>query len=153
MGSIELTDAEKRVVVNASTRANFVYVPQENLLFSGTIRENLLVGDPTADDAALHRVLEIACATFVLRLPGGMDTVIGEGGFGLSEGEAQRITIARSLLRPGKILLLDEATSALDPETEKQFLYNLKRELNGRSALFITHHPEVAALCDSVTYL
>jgi ABC-type multidrug transport system fused ATPase/permease subunit len=152
-GSIVLTDGTREAPVSADTRTNFVYVPQENLLFSGTIRDNLLVGDPTADNAALYRVLETACATFVFRLPGGMDTLIGEGGFGLSEGEAQRITIARSLLRPGRILLLDEATSALDPETEKQFLYNLKRELNGRSALFITHHPEVAAQCDSVTYL
>ncbi|MFA7155585.1 MAG: ATP-binding cassette domain-containing protein, partial [Proteiniphilum sp.] len=119
----------------------------------GTIRENLLVGNPDADDAALQKVLDIACATFVFRLPEGMDTVISESGFGLSEGEAQRITIARSLLRPGGILLLDEATSSLDPDTEKQFLQKLKRELNGRSALFVTHHPEVAAQCDWITYL
>ncbi|MDD4159029.1 MAG: ABC transporter ATP-binding protein [Proteiniphilum sp.] len=152
-GSIMLTDGDREVSVSVATRTNFVYVPQENLLFSGTIRENLLVGDPTADDAALQRVLEIACAAFVLRLPEGLDTPVGEGGFGLSEGEAQRITIARSLLRPGRILLLDEATSALDPETGKQLLQNLKRELSGRSALFITHHPEVAAQCDWVTYL
>lgn len=152
-GSIMLTDGDREVLVSAATRTNFVYVPQENLLFSGTIRENLLVGNPDADDAALQKVLDIACATFVFRLPEGMDTVISESGFGLSEGEAQRITIARSLLRPGGILLFDEATSALDPDTEKQFLQKLKRELNGRSALFITHHPEVAAQCDWVTYL
>ncbi len=152
-GSIMLTDGDREVLVSAATRTNFVYVPQENLLFSGTIRENLLVGNPDADDAALQKVLDIACATFVFRLPEGMDTVISESGFGLSEGEAQRITIARSLLRPGGILLLDEATSSLDPDTEKQFLQKLKRELNGRSALFVTHHPEVAAQCDWITYL
>ncbi len=152
-GFILLSDGTTELSVSAATRANFVYVPQENLLFSGTIRENLLVGDPKADDADLRRVLEIACASFVFRLPEEMDTVIGENGFGLSEGEAQRITIARSLLRPGRILLFDEATSALDPDTEKQFLQKLKRELNGRSALFVTHHPGVAGECDWVTYL
>lgn len=149
-GTVELVHGDQRIPVSTATRSNFVYVPQENLLFSGTIRENLLVGDPFADDDRLMHALDTASASFVLRLPEGLDTVVGEGGFGLSEGEAQRITIARSLLRPGKIILLDEATSALDPETERLFLTNLRRELNGRSLLFITHHPEVAAQCDSV---
>ena len=73
---------------------------------------------------------------------------MGENGAGLSEGQAQRVAIARSLLRPGKILLLDEATSALDSETERTFLINLKREIGDRTVLFITHHAEIAFFCD-----
>ncbi|MDN4754226.1 ABC transporter ATP-binding protein [Porphyromonadaceae bacterium W3.11] len=152
-GSISLTQGSLQYPVSACTRGNFVYVPQENLLFSGSIRDNLLVGNPDADESMLINALKTASASFVLKFPQGMDTVIGEGGMGLSKGEAQRITIARSLLRPGNILLLDEATSALDEETEKKFLSNLKKELNGRSVIFITHHSEVASQCDKVFLL
>ncbi|MFA5713719.1 MAG: ABC transporter ATP-binding protein [Bacteroidales bacterium] len=139
--------------VGPSTRSNFVYVPQENLLFSGTIRENLLVGNPNATDSELQKVLEIASATFVFDLPGGLESTIGESKVGLSEGQAQRLSIARALLRPGKILLLDEATSALDSNTESAFLANLKEHLQGRSVLFITHHKEVAEKCDYIITL
>ena len=81
-------------------------------------------------------------------LPEGLNTKLGENGAGVSEGQAQRIAIARSLLRPGKILLLDEATSALDPETESKFLVKLKQEIGNRTVIFITHQPEVARFCD-----
>lgn len=147
-GTIRLEDETASVVVSERTRSNFVYVPQGGSLFSGTIRENLLLGDSGADDAELTRVLHIASAGFVFDLPDGLDTVLGENGTGLSEGQAQRVAIARALLRPGKILLLDEATSALDPETERTFLQNLKKEMGNRSVLFITHHREVASFCD-----
>ena len=96
----------------------------------------------------LMRVLQIASAEFVYGLAEGLDTKLGENGTGLSEGQAQRIAIARSLLRPGKILLLDEATSALDSDTERNFLINLKKEMGNRTVIFITHHPEVARFCD-----
>lgn len=149
-GTLTLDNGEYSQPISEATRSNFVYVPQGNSLFSGTIRENLLVGENTADDRALRQVLHIASADFVWELPQGIDTVLGEKGAGLSEGQAQRIAIARSLLRPGKILLLDEATSALDQKTEAIFLENLRKNLGGRIVIFITHHPEVAEACDQV---
>ena len=147
-GSIVIEDETQSVVVSESTRSNFVYVPQGGSLFSGTIRDNLLLGNDLADDDELKRVLHIASAQFVFDLPNGLDTILGENGSGLSEGQAQRVAIARSLLRPGKILLLDEATSALDSETEHTFLTNLKKEIGDRTVLFITHHAEIASFCD-----
>ena len=147
-GSIVIEDESESVIVSERTRSNFVYVPQGGSLFSGTIRENLLLGDADADDAQITRVLYIASAEFVFDLPMGLNTILGENGGGLSEGQAQRVAIARSLLRPGKILLLDEATSALDSETERTFLINLKREIGDRTVLFITHHAEIATFCD-----
>jgi ABC-type bacteriocin/lantibiotic exporter with double-glycine peptidase domain len=92
----------------------------------------------------------VACAEFVLSLPAGLDTLCGEHGGGLSEGQAQRIAIARSLLRPGSILLLDEATSALDPETERRLLERLSETRAGRTMIFITHRPSVLEYCDRV---
>lgn len=149
-GTISITNEIETVSVCENTRSNFVYVPQGNSLFSGTIRENLLIGDKNADENTLLKVLQTASASFVFSLPNGLDTVIGEGGNGLSEGQAQRIAIARSLLRPGKIILLDEATSALDLNTEKDFLQHLKTGIDDRIILFITHHSEVAKWCDRV---
>lgn len=149
-GAIRIGDGRQEVAVSEATRSNFVYVPQGHSLFSGTIRENLKIGDEHADDEKLKEVLETASARFVFDLPDGLDTLLGENGSGLSEGQAQRIAIARSLLRPGKILLLDEATSALDAETEKNFLRQLKQRLGNRTVLFITHHREVADFCDNV---
>ena len=147
-GTITIEDETLSAEVSERTRSNFVYVPQGNSLFSGTIRENLLLGNSNADDNELMRVLQIASAEFVYGLAEGLDTKLGENGTGLSEGQAQRIAIARSLLRPGKILLLDEATSALDSDTERNFLINLKKEMGNRTVIFITHHPEVARFCD-----
>lgn len=136
--------------VSPLTRINFVYVPQGNTLFSGTIRQNLLMGCPKANDQEMHRALEIAEAHFVFELPEGIDTALTETGGGLSEGQAQRISIARSLLRPGGILLFDEATSALDPETEKRLFQNLRTHCAQKTMIFITHHPALAAQCDQV---
>ena len=149
-GKIELDNGKKRVKVSPNTRSNFVYVPQGNTLFSGSIRGNLLVGNPYADEVQLREVLEIAVAEFVYNLPYGLDTHINENGVGLSEGQAQRIALARSLLRKGSVLLLDEATSSLDTETEAQLLINLKKCLKNRTVLFITHHDVVAKACDKV---
>lgn len=152
-GRLELISEQRTLRISEATRSNFIYVPQGNSLFSGTIRDNLLVGDATADDRRLREVLSIASADFVFDLPHGLDTVLGERGAGLSEGQAQRIAIARSLLRPGRILLLDEATSALDGATEQAFLKNLRQHLGGRIILFITHHSAVAEACDQVIHL
>ena len=147
-GTIVIEDETQSISISESTRSNFVYVPQGGSLFSGSIRENLLLGNTEADDEELSRVLRIASAEFVFDLPNGLATILGENGSGLSEGQAQRVAIARSLLRPGKILLLDEATSALDSETEQTFLKNLKRDIGDRTVLFITHHTEIASFCD-----
>ena len=147
-GRIVLEDESGQVAVSERTRSNFVYVPQGGSLFSGTIRENLLLGNPGASEQDLTRALKIASANFVFQLPRGLDTELGESGAGLSQGQAQRVAIARALLRPGKILLLDEATSALDSRTARTFLQNLKKEVGDRAILLITHQRWVADFCD-----
>jgi len=133
-------------------RINFVYVPQGNTLLSGTLRDNLLLGNPEATDEEMLNVLHTACADFVNDLPEGLDTRFSELGGGLSEGQAQRITIARALLRKGSILLLDEATSALDTDTERQLLHNLLSEEH-RTVICVTHRPAVIDYCDQVVRL
>lgn len=152
-GEIKIKSNDYEEVVSEATRSNFVYVPQGNSLLSGSIRENLLVGNVTADERKLRQALSIASADFVWELPEGLDTVLGEKGAGLSEGQAQRIAIARSLLRSGRILLLDEATSALDQDTEQKFLENLRKHIDDRIIIFITHHQEVAEACDQTIYI
>ena len=137
------------VPASAATRCNIVYVPQGNTLMSGTIRENLLLGDPDASDGMLADALYLAAADFVADLPDGLDTLCGEKGSGLSEGQAQRICIARSLLRKGGLLLLDEPTSALDTETEELLLTRLTSNLGGRTMIIVTHRTATADLCNS----
>ena len=149
-GRITIYDAKHEVNVSPQTRNNLVYVPQGNTLFSGTIRDNLLLGRPNATDEQLWEVLRVACAEFVLSLPEGLDTKCGEQGGGLSEGQAQRIAIARSLLRPGSVLLFDEATSALDPDTERLLLERLAEARGQRTVIFITHRPSVLEYCNRV---
>ena len=136
-----------------STRCNLVYVPQGNTLFSGTVRENLLMGNPEATEEQLRSALHTAAADFVLDLPAGLDTQCFESGAGLSEGQAQRIAIARALLRPGSILLLDEFSSALDAETESTLLERLTSELPNHTMIFITHRDRIIDFCDSVLRL
>ena len=125
-------------------------MPQGNTLFSGSLRDNLLLGRPDATDEELWEVLHTACADFVTRLPDGLDTLCSERGGGLSEGQAQRIAIARSLLRPGSVLLLDEATSALDADTERRFLQNMAATNHEKTIIFITHRTSVLEYCDRV---
>ena len=120
-------------------RSAFSYVPQGNTLFSGSIRENLQFGNPHATTAQMYEALHIAGADFVADLPHGLDTLCGESGGGLSEGQAQRIAIARAILRPCSILLLDEATSALDVETEQRVLTNIKQHYSDITIIFVTH--------------
>lgn len=141
------------VPASPATRCNLVYVPQGNTLFSGTIRENLLMGDPAASDEQLWKVLHIAAADFVSELSDGLDTQCFEAGAGLSEGQAQRIAIARALLRPGSILLLDEFSSALDADTESALLERLTTELPDHTMIFITHRDRIIDFCDSVLRL
>lgn len=133
------------------TRCNFMYVPQGNSLLSGTIRENLLLARSTASDEEMREALHIAAADFVLDLPKGLETPCSEIGRGLSEGQAQRIAIARALLRPGGILVLDEATSALDAGTELELLSRIGEKYKGRKTIIcITHRPAATSYADSV---
>lgn len=150
-GKVELyVEGQEPVAVSPSTRCNLVYVPQGNSLFSGTIRENLLMGNPDADDSQLESALRTAAADFVFSLPGGLETQCFESGSGLSEGQAQRIAIARALLRPGTVLLLDEFSSALDAETETLLLERLTTALPDHTMIFITHREKVIDYCTSV---
>ena len=151
-GSIELYDSETSVPVSVKTRCNFAYIPQGNTLFSGTVRENLLMGDRNADEERMKEVLHLAAADFVMDLPEGLDTICSESGGGLSEGQAQRIAVARGLLRPGSIVLLDEFSSALDPATEEEMLSRLTAKdglCAGKTMIFITHRESILNFCDS----
>jgi ABC-type multidrug transport system fused ATPase/permease subunit len=141
---------ELHAPVSASTRCNLVYVPQGNSLFSGTIRENLLIGNPDASEQQMLEALHTAAADFVLDMPEGLDSQCFEKGAGLSEGQAQRIAIARALLRPGRVLLLDEFSSALDTQTETLLLERLTARLSDRTMIFITHRERVIDFCDAV---
>ena len=149
-GSIELYKGTERYESSTLTRRNFVYIPQGNSLVSGTIRENLLMGNPEATDEEMRQALHIACAEYVLELPDGIDSPITERGGGLSEGQAQRIAVARSLLRPGSILILDEVTSALDEATEQEMLKRLTQSQIGKTLIFVTHRPAVIDYCTQV---
>ena len=153
-GSITLYDGTHEVPSGVRTRCNFMYVPQGNSLMSGSIRENLLLAKPDATEAELHEALHLAAADFVYELQDGLDTVCAEIGAGLSEGQAQRIAIARALLRPGGILVLDEATSALDADTELELLERLGARYRGtKTILCITHRPAATSYADGVLKL
>lgn len=131
-------------IVSSRTRPNYVYVPQGNSLISGTIKYNLLLGNLNASEDQMKNALHLASADFVFDdFPNGLDTVIGERGFGISEGQAQRVAIARGLLRNGGLLLLDEPTSALDPNTEKLFLDRLVKNSKDKTIIIISHKREI----------
>lgn len=146
-GQVEIYNEHESRELSSLLRCNFVYVPQGNTLMSGTIRDNLRLGKLNATPEEIEMALEKACADFVYSLPDGLDTVCSESGGGLSEGQAQRISIARALLRDRSIMLFDEATSALDPDTERQLLRNIL-ENHDKTILFITHRPAVVDYCD-----
>ena len=139
--------------VSRDAKDCFVYVPQGNSLMSGTVRYNLQLAKPSATDDELRKALQIACAEFVFDLPAGLDTELGERGLGLSEGQAQRIAVARGLLRPGNILLLDEISSALDESTEKELFRRLFENFGDKTVILVTHRKAVADMCDAVVKL
>ena len=149
-GTMAVYDSQGQQTISEQTRSNFVFVPQGNTLMSGTIRYNLLLARPDATDEELDDVLHTAMADFVLDLPDGLDTECGERGSGLSEGQAQRIAIARGLLRPGGVLLLDEISASLDEATERELYRRLFAKYPGKTMIFITHRPVVCELCDQV---
>ena len=147
-GNVYIYNKVERFIVSPLTRCNITYVPQGNTMLSGSIRDNLLLGNVDATEEQMYEALDEACADFVRELPDGLDTEMTEQGGGLSEGQAQRICIARALLRNSPLMILDEATSALDPETEKKLLNNIL-ENNSRTVIFITHRPVVLRYCDT----
>ena len=140
------------MTVDATWRRLFAYVPQGNQLLEGSLREVVALGKPesASDDARVWTALHTACADkFVRKLPKGLDTRLGERGAGLSEGQMQRVSVARAVFSGAPILLLDEATSALDATTEAQLLANL-RDLSGRTVIVAAHRPAALAACDRV---
>ena len=146
-GEITVTAGGRTYPADKNTRGLFAYVPQGNLLFSGTVRDNIRFIKEDATDEEVLRAAKIACAdTFIDELPAGLDTLLGEGGSGLSEGQMQRIAVARAILTDAPVLLLDEATSALDEETEARLLSNI-RALQNKTCLIISHKKAAHAVC------
>ena len=139
--------------MDSGWRRLFAYVPQGNQLMSGTIREIVTFADAARvnDDNAIRRALQIACADFVNELDDGIDTLLGERGTGLSEGQMQRIAIARAIFSESPVLLLDEATSALDGATERQLLENL-RGMTDRTVIIVTHRPAALEICNRTVH-
>lgn len=150
-GSIEIYGEGQSRQVSSATLCNFAYVPQGNSLLHGTIRDNLLLASPTATDEQLAEALRTAAADFVFDLPLALDTSCDEAGGGLSEGQAQRIAIARALLRPGPILLLDEFNSALDADTASTLMQRLCDNRPDSTIIIIAHHrTAIAPYCNAV---
>ena len=147
-GSISLELSGSSLPVDKHTRRLFSYVPQGNMLLSGTIRDNLTFIHPDVTEEEIQNAIHISCADkFIQELPQGIDTVIGEKGLGLSEGQIQRLAIARSMLSESPVLLLDEATSALDEETERAFLTNLKKMKNV-TCIIVSHKKAALQICN-----
>ena len=147
-GELYLDCGDRKIPVDRSTRRLFAYVPQGNLLFSGTIRDNLLIANPNATQEQIRQATFVsAMDEFLSQLPDGLDTVLGESGAGLSEGQAQRLALGRAIVCGAPILLLDESTSALDGETEQLVLERI-RALKDRSCIAVTHRPAALELFD-----
>lgn len=147
-GEITVTADGQAYTAGKCTRPAFAYVPQGNLLFSGTVRDNIRFIKEDATDAEIDAAVHIACADrFVADLPDGLDTMLGEGGRGLSEGQIQRLAVARAVLTDAPVLLLDEATSALDEDTERQLLENI-RAMQNKTCIIISHKKAAFAICN-----
>ena len=147
-GKLYLDCGGRQLPLDRDTRKAFSYVPQGNLLLSGTIRDNLIICKPDATEEEIRRAVYISCMDeYLPQLPRGLDTVLGESGAGLSEGQAQRLAIARGIISGAPVLLLDESTSALDARTEQLVLERI-RTLPGRTCIIVTHRPAAIALCD-----
>lgn len=135
-------------MIHNDTRSMFAYVPQGKFILSGTIRENISFVNPEATDDDLIEALQVSdCKKFVEELPDGLETKIGERGSGLSEGQLQRLALARAIVSKAPILILDEVTSSLDSNTEAQVLHNIKN-LKNRTCIIVTHRNSISKICD-----
>lgn len=152
-GDITLVDKDGERALEAKHRINFAYIPQGNSLFSGTIRENLMLHVKDDGPMEIDKALWLACAEFVYDFPDGVDTLVGESGMGLSEGQAQRIAIARALMHNGDIWLFDEVTSALDRTTSDTLTQRLLEYGKHKICLFVTHDLNLADKCQHRIYL
>jgi len=147
-GGLYIRQAEGEQPLSRDTRGLFAYVPQGNFLFSGTLRDNILISNPEATQEEIEQAIHIsAMDQYLHQLPDGLESLIGENGAGLSEGQVQRLAIARAILSGAPILLLDEATSALDSETEQIVLERIAR-LPERTCIAVTHRPAALQLAD-----
>jgi len=151
-GSIWIHHQGGKSPLSNKHRVNIAYVPQGDKLFTGTIRENLLVNEHISEDK-LKELIYLSCSEFVYDLPDGLDTFIGESGYGLSEGQAQRISLARALSRECKIWLFDEVTSALDSATTKELLNRLMVAGREKIVIYVTHDLALAERCEQVIYM
>lgn len=147
-GEAKLVGGDGEITLSAATRKAFAYVPQGNTILAGTIAENLRMIKPDATEEEMQEALRLACADdFVNRLPDGVNSSTGELGHGFSEGQAQRIAVARALMQAAPVLILDEATSALDENTEKRMLDNIIADGRVKTCILITHRPATAGIC------
>ena len=147
-GNVSVVMAHGEEKAGKRTRKLFAYVPQGNTLFSGTLRENITMFCPNAEEKHVWNAAEAACIReFIEEQPQGLDTVLGERGIGLSEGQAQRIAVARAILSGAPVLLLDEPTSALDSETEEKLLQNISA-MKDKTCMIVTHRPAVLSMCN-----
>jgi len=152
-GEIYIKDGDKKYEVGKNTRNIFSYVPQGNMIISGTIRENISFAKPDSTDEEIWKACDISViGDFIRGLDKGLDTEIGENGIGLSEGQAQRISVARAVLMDAPVLLMDEATSALDTETEIKLLNNI-RSMTDKTCLFVSHKQNTIDISDKVVYI
>lgn len=147
-GKVIVSDNKYSFQMSPAFRQRIAYVPQGNYLFSGSIRENLSLGNPDADDAAMKEALRQAAADFVFTMPAGLDSELKESGKGLSGGQIQRLAIARALLHGGEVLLLDEATASLDEKTEEEVIASLKKNVKDKIVIVVTHRQRVIDVCD-----
>lgn len=147
-GKVIVSDNKYSFQMSSVFRQRIAYVPQGNYLFSGSIRENLSLGNPDADDAAMKEALRQAAADFVFTMPAGLDSELKESGKGLSGGQIQRLAIARALLHGGEVLLLDEATASLDEKTEEEVIASLKKNVKDKIVIVVTHRQRVIDVCD-----
>ncbi|OBS13133.1 ABC transporter [Elizabethkingia miricola] len=152
-GEIYINTPTEHLVLSNKYRINIAYVPQGDKLFSGSIKENLQLGEHEVSESKLREVLYLACAEFVYDLPDGLDTIVGESGYGLSEGQAQRIAVARALMRECNIWLFDEVTSALDPDTGEKLIQRLLEAGKNKILVFVTHDMKLAGKCRQTIYI